>query len=60
MTDRFSAQIWIGGKISHTALLYPDDPGDDTTILQGLIGALHEDGASHELPPKLETFEIVV
>lgn len=48
MADRFSAQIWIGGQISRTARLYPDDPKDDTTILRGLIGALHEDRASHE------------
>ncbi len=48
MSDRFSAQIWIGGQISRTARLLPDDPDDDTTILQGLIGALHDDGASHE------------
>lgn len=46
MADRFFAQIRIGGQISRTARLLPDDPGDDTTILQGLIGALHEDGAS--------------
>lgn len=48
MSDRFPAQIWIGGKISRTAKLYPDDPDDNTTILQGLVGALSADGASHE------------
>lgn len=48
MSDRFSAQIWIGGQFSRTARLYPDDTDDDTTILQGLIDALSSDGASHE------------
>ena len=48
MADRFSAQIWIGGQLSRTARLYPGDPNDNTTILQGLIGALHDDGASHQ------------
>jgi len=47
MADRFAAEIWIGGKVSNTKRLFPDDPDDNTTILQGLIGALHEDGASH-------------
>ena len=48
MSDRFPGQIWIGGQLSRIARLYPDAPDDDTTILQGLIDALHLDGASHE------------
>lgn len=48
MSDRFAAQIWIGGKVSNTERLYPDDEGDKTTILAGLIAALNEDGASHD------------
>lgn len=48
MSDRFSAQIWIGGKVSNTERLYPNDEGDNTTILDGLIGALNRDGASHD------------
>lgn len=48
MSDRFPADIRIGGQLSRTARLYPDDPDDDTTILQGLLGALSADGASHE------------
>lgn len=48
MANRFPAQIWIGGQLSRTARLYPDDPNDDTTIFQGLIEALNTDGASHE------------
>ena len=48
MSDHFPGQIWIGGKVSRTARLYPDDPEDTTTILQGLIHALASDGASHE------------
>lgn len=48
MADRFPAQIWIGGQLSRSKRLYPDDPDDDTTVIQGLIGALHSDGASHE------------
>jgi len=35
MSDRFSAQIWIGGKVFRTDL-------------EGLIEALHSDGASHD------------
>lgn len=48
MADRFSAQIWIGGQISRTKRLYPDDKDDDTTVLRGLISALNLDRASHE------------
>lgn len=48
MSDRFPAQIWIGGQVSRTKRLYPDDPDDDTTILQGLVESLNADGASHE------------
>ncbi len=47
MADRFPAQIWIGGQLSRTAQLFPDDPDDNTTILEGLIAALSEDDASH-------------
>jgi len=52
MADRFPAQIWIGGKVSNTERLYPDDEGDTTTTLQGLIAALNADGASHEYGDK--------
>ncbi len=48
MADRFPAQILIGGQVSRTKRLYPDDPDDDTTILQGLVSALNDDGASPE------------
>lgn len=53
MADRFPAEIWIGGSISSKARLYPDDPDDPTTVLEGLVGCLHDDGASHEFgePP---------
>lgn len=52
MSDHFPAQIWIGGKVSNTTLLCTDDPfspsySHATTVFQGLIAALHEDGASH-------------
>lgn len=59
VADRFLAQIWIGGKISRTALLYPNDAAEDTTILQGLIGALHNDGAADEFgnPPIPANFD---
>lgn len=48
MGDRFPGQISIGGQICCDTRLYPDDAGDDTTVLQGLVSALHEDGGSHE------------
>lgn len=48
MSDRFPACIRIGGQLSRTQRILPDDPGEDTTILQGLISALNDDGASHE------------
>jgi len=48
MTDSFAAEIWIGGQVSRTARLYPDDLQDTTTVLQGLIAVLNSDGASHE------------
>lgn len=48
MSDRFAACIRIGGQLSFTRQLLPDDPGDGTTVLQGLLGALHDDSASHE------------
>lgn len=47
MSDRFPAQIWIGGQLSRSARLYPFTD-DDTTILQGLIASLNADDASHE------------
>ncbi len=50
MSDRMAGQIWIGGKVSRTAM-QSDDP--EITILRGLIGALNDDGGSFEFggPP---------
>ncbi len=48
MSDRFPAQICIGGQLSRTKRLYPDDKVDDGTVLNGLIAVLGMDYASHE------------
>lgn len=48
MSDSFAAAIQIGGKISRTKRLNPNDPNDTTTVLQGLISALADDFASHD------------
>lgn len=45
MADRFPGRISIGGSISATERLFPEDPEDALTVLEGLILALHEDGA---------------
>lgn len=49
MSDRFPAQVWIGGQLSRTARLYPDDPDDVLHILGD---------ACPELPPELEVFNL--
>lgn len=48
VADRYAAEILIGGELSQSKRLYAEGFIDDTTVLQGLIGALHQDGASHE------------
>ncbi len=48
MADRFPGCIRIGGQLSRNARLYPDDPDEPATILQGLVSVLEEDNASRE------------
>ena len=48
MSDRFSGQIEIGGLIAFDTQLLPGDPMNSTTVLQGLVSALIDDGVSAE------------